>query len=72
MDKTDFDFYVHGLLIIGAVGIFLGSLIAGNMEWVEGTTAWTYGLSVIVAFILFLFGGACWISAAVNARNETR
>ena len=33
MASTRFDFYVHGLWIIGAVLFFLGSLIAGNVEW---------------------------------------
>lgn len=65
-----FEFYVHGLWILGAVFFFLGGLIAGNVEWVEGTTAFSFWISVLLAFVLFLVAGMCWISAAVNARQE--
>ncbi len=65
-----FEFYVHGLWILGAVFFFLGGLIAGNIEWVEGTTTFSFWISVLLAFVLFLVAGMCWISAAVNARTE--
>ena len=65
-----FEFYVHGLWILGAVFFFIASLIAGNIEWVEGTTAFSFWVSVLLAFVLFLVAGMCWISAAVNARQE--
>ncbi len=72
MTSTRFDFYVHGLWIIGAVLFFLGSMIAGNVEWLEGTTEASFGVSVAIAFVLFLTAGMCWISASVNARHEQK
>ena len=67
-----FEFHVHGLWIIGAIAFFIGTLIAGNLEWVEGTTNASFVLSVVIAFLFILFAGALWISAAVNARTEQR
>lgn len=68
--SSKFDFYVHGLWIIGAVLFFLGGLIAGNVEWIEGTTEASFAISVLLSFALFLTAGMCWISASVNARHE--
>ncbi|MBS3053549.1 MAG: hypothetical protein J4469_03530 [Candidatus Aenigmarchaeota archaeon] len=65
-----FDFYVHGLWIIGAFFFFLAALISGNIEFVEGTTEVSFGLAILVAFALYLVAGMLWISAAVNARQE--
>jgi hypothetical protein len=67
-----FEFHVHGLWILGAVLFFLGALIAGNIEWVEGTTAFSFWTTVVIGFVLILAAGVCWISAAVNARQEFR
>jgi hypothetical protein len=67
-----FDFHVHGLWILGSVFFFLGSMIAGNVEWVEGTTTLSYEISILISFVLFLIAGLLWISAAVNARHEMR
>ena len=66
----EFDFYVHGLWLLGSVTMLLGAMMAGNIAWVEGTTSWSYGVSLLIAFILILFTGVCWISASVNARQE--
>ena len=65
-----FDFHVHGLWLLGTVFLFLGSMITGNLEWVEGTTQLSFWLSVLIAFFMLLIAGMCWISAAVNARHE--
>lgn len=65
-----FDFYVHGFWIIGAVFFFLGGLFAGNLRWLEGTTEFSFGVSVALTFVFFLLGGLFWISSAVNARQE--
>ena len=67
-----FEFHVHGLWVLGAIAFFIGTLIAGNLEWVEGTTSASFAVSVVIAFLFILFAGALWISAAVNARNEQR
>ncbi|MFC2143195.1 hypothetical protein ACFLQN_02245 [Candidatus Aenigmatarchaeota archaeon] len=67
-----FDFYVHGLWILGSITMFLGAMIAGNVEWVDGTTTWSFGLAIIIAFVLILISGAFWISAAVNAKQYVK
>lgn len=67
-----FEFHVHGLWILGALVLLVGSMIAGNLEWVEGTTQASFVLSVIIAFVLILVAGMLWISAAVNARHDFR
>ncbi len=65
-----FDFYVHGLWIIGAIFFFLAALISGNIEFVEGTTEASFALAILLAFALYLVAGMLWISASVNARQE--
>lgn len=67
-----FDYYVHGLWILGALLVLIGSMFAGNIEWVEGTTTASFTMSIILAFVLVLLGGMCWISSATNARQEEK
>ncbi len=67
-----FDFHVHGLWILGAIFFFAGAVIAGNLQWVEGTSTASFVLSAIISFVLFLVAGMLWISSAVNARHEFR
>ena len=55
-----FDFYVHA------------SMIAGNIEWVEGVTQSSFGISLLIAFLLFLIATMLIISAAFNARKEVQ
>ena len=65
-----FDFHVHGLWILGTIALFIGVLFAGNLEWVEGTTEFSFIISVALSFFMLLLAGMFWISAAVNARTE--
>lgn len=52
--------------VIGAVCIFFGSLIAGNIEpEVLGATSSSVILSFVISFILILIGGMFWITTAV-------
>ncbi|MFH0832925.1 MAG: hypothetical protein V1900_04350 [Candidatus Aenigmatarchaeota archaeon] len=67
-----FDFHVHGLWILGSIFLFIGCLIASNIEWVVGTTDFSFWFSVILAFVMLLVAGMLWISASVNARHELR
>ena len=56
---------------IGALCIFFGALIAGNIEpEVLGATTWSVILSFIVSFILILIGGMFWITTAVVQVEE--
>ncbi|MFH0948998.1 MAG: hypothetical protein V1802_00750 [Candidatus Aenigmatarchaeota archaeon] len=66
----NFDIYVHGLWLLGAIFFFTGALMAGNIEWAEGTTTFTFGTSVFVSFVLVVLGSALFISAAVNAADK--
>lgn len=65
-----FDFHVHGLWILGALFFFVAGLMSGNLQWVAGTTETSFGISVVLIFLLFLIAAMFWISAAVNARHE--
>jgi len=65
-----FEFHVHGLWLLGTIFAFLGGLFAGNLRWLDGTTQFSYGLSLALTFIFLLLAGMFWISSAVNARRE--
>jgi hypothetical protein len=39
---------------------------------VLGTTAASYSISAVLAFVMFLLAGMSWISSAANARQEER
>ncbi|RLI97577.1 MAG: hypothetical protein DRO96_00305 [Candidatus Aenigmatarchaeota archaeon] len=65
-----FSFHVHGLWFIGSICMLLGCMIAGNVTWVEETTPTSYTLALLIAFILIWAAGLCWISSAVNAKQE--
>jgi Na+-transporting methylmalonyl-CoA/oxaloacetate decarboxylase gamma subunit len=68
--KMSFDFHVHGLWILGALFFFVAGIMAGNLQWVMGTTEVSFGISIVLIFLLFLIAAMFWISAAVNARHE--
>lgn len=68
--KMKVSFYVHGLWLIASVLFFIGAAIAGNLEYVEGTTQTSYALAILIAFLFFFFATALVISAAINARQE--
>jgi len=58
--------------IIGAICIFIGSLIAGSVETsVLGTTTISVAMTYIVAFVLILIGGMFWISTAIIQVEES-
>jgi hypothetical protein len=67
-----FDFYVHGLWILSAVFFTIGSMIAGNIEWVEGTTPVSFTLALALAFAMYLVATMLMISASINARHEEK
>ncbi len=56
---------------IGAVCVFFGALIAGNIEpEILGATSMSVILSYIIGFILILIGGMFWITTAVVQVEE--
>lgn len=56
--------------LFGAASVFAGSWIAGRLEWVFGTTPVSYYGSLLVAFLLILFGGLAWIGVAVSVSHH--
>lgn len=55
--------------IIGALAIFLGSMIAGKLEVTLGTSDLGLLVAALVAFVLFLLGGLLWISVALAVKE---
>ncbi|MFH0837623.1 MAG: hypothetical protein V1870_05820 [Candidatus Aenigmatarchaeota archaeon] len=72
MKNENVTWYVHGLWILGTIFAFLGAMIAGNVEWVVGTTLFSYWIAIILAFALLLVAGLCWISSAANIIREEK
>lgn len=56
--------------LIGTVCIFFGSLIAGSVEPVVGSTTVSITMAYALAFILILLGGMFWISTAILQFEE--
>ncbi len=55
--------------VLGAVCMMFGSMIAGRIDKTIGVTDASYLLALIVAFILFLFGGLLWVSVAIAVQK---
>ena len=53
-----------GLLLLG------GTWIVQNLQLNVGVTEFQYGLALVIALILFLIAGLCWISVAVATRQD--
>ncbi len=53
--------------VLGALLMLAGSWIAGHLEWTVGTTKAGYYGALIIAFLMFLVAGLCWIGVAVGA-----
>jgi NADH:ubiquinone oxidoreductase subunit 3 (subunit A) len=51
--------------------MFLASLLAGNVEWVPGTTSSSFYGTLFVSFVLIVIAGIFWISAAKLLRPST-
>ncbi|MFH1445410.1 MAG: hypothetical protein ABIF08_02930 [Nanoarchaeota archaeon] len=47
--------------IIGALLIFAGSWIIGNLELTVGVDVGIYTIMAVVSFLFILMGGICWI-----------
>ena len=58
--------------IIGAICIFIGVLIAGNVETtVLGATTTSIAMAYIISFVLILIGGMFWVSTAIIQVEES-
>jgi hypothetical protein len=58
--------------ILGTIFLFAGVWILQNLEFGPGVTHFSYALAALVAFILFLLCGLCWIAVAVATRSGVR
>ncbi|MEM5812196.1 MAG: hypothetical protein QXN71_03245 [Candidatus Aenigmatarchaeota archaeon] len=56
--------------ILGGLFILGGTWIVQNLELNIGVSEFQYALALIIAFVLFLIAGLCWISVAVATRQE--
>lgn len=58
------------LWIAGALLLLFGSFIVRYLDFNIGVGEFSYIFAVVIAFVLFLLAGLCWISTAVAARHE--
>lgn len=58
-----------GVWFIGAFFLLAGSWIIQNLEMTIGVSDIAYYLTMVIAFILFLAAGLCWISVAVATKS---
>jgi hypothetical protein len=56
--------------ILGGLFILGGVWIVQNLEMNVGVGEFQYGLALVIAFVLVLLAGLCWISVAVATRQE--
>lgn len=57
--------------IVGALAIFFGSMIAGKLEVMLGTSDLGLIIAFLVALVLFLLGGLLWISVAIAVKETS-
>ncbi len=56
--------------VLGALLMLVGSWIAGHVEWTVGTTKAAYYGAIVLAFLLFLLAGLCWVGVAVGVSKH--
>ena len=56
--------------VLGALLILGGVWIVQNLQLDAGVAEFQYALAIIIAFVLFLIAGLCWISVAVATRQD--
>ncbi len=61
-----------GFWVLGGLFMLFGVWIVQNLQLNIGVSEASYVLAMIVAFILFLAAGLCWISVAVATRHGLR
>jgi hypothetical protein len=59
-----------GAWVLGALFLLAGSWIVQNLKFEIGVSELSYGLAIVVAFILFLLAGLSWISVGVATRRD--
>jgi hypothetical protein len=56
--------------LIGTTCIFFGAMIAGSVEPVVGSSAFSMTMAYGLSFILIMIGGMFWISTAVMHHQD--
>ncbi|RLJ08927.1 MAG: hypothetical protein DRP13_00330 [Candidatus Aenigmatarchaeota archaeon] len=56
--------------IMGSFFLLAGVWIVRNLEMNIGVNEFQYLFALIIAFVLILVAGLCWISVAVATRHE--
>jgi hypothetical protein len=56
--------------ILGGLFILGGAWIVQNLQLNIGVSELQYAIALIIALVLFLMAGLCWISVAVATRQE--
>ena len=56
--------------IAGGILLLLGVWIIQNLKLGIGVSEFSYTFALLIALILFLIAGLCWISVAVATRHE--
>ena len=56
--------------LVGGFFLLLGVWIVGNLELNVGVTWVSYAFAMIIAFVLFLVAGLCWITVSVGVRHR--
>lgn len=56
--------------ILGGLFLLGGTWIVQNLQLDIGVSELQYAIALIIALVLFLMAGLCWISVAVATRQE--
>jgi hypothetical protein len=56
--------------ILGGLFLLGGTWIIQNLQLNVGVSEFQYGLALVIALILFLLAGLCWISVSVATRQD--
>lgn len=56
--------------IMGGILLLLGVWIIQNLKLGIGVSEFSYIFALLIALILFLIAGLCWISVAVATKHE--
>ena len=55
--------------VIGSFCILMASMISGHLERGLGVSDISFGLALLVAFVLFMVGGLIWISVSIAVKE---
>jgi hypothetical protein len=56
--------------IIGGLFLLSGTWVMQNLELTIGVSTFSYTFALLIALLLFLIAGLCWISVAVGTKKK--